>query len=158
MAIKNISTESESSTGLEFINDWLESKHAKEKQVLNGQAFVVKSISASESGKGFTCITPSFMVFFWKKSPEGQMIQEWLTTSEGYQPVIVIDLDRKSKCLLAEDDEKTVFFEQGARGSNRFKIYDDPKSNYQGRTSETVQSSDTTETTTPTPVARKHAK
>jgi hypothetical protein len=158
MAIRNISSESESNTGLEFINEWLEVKHAKEKQVLNGQSFAVKSISVSESGKGFTCITTSFMAFFWKKSIEGQMIQEWLETSEGYLPVIIIDLDRKSKCLLGEDDETTVFFEQAGKGSNRFKIYDDPQSKYTGRAVPNESEKSDTGTTTPPTPPRKQPK
>jgi hypothetical protein len=133
MAINPISSQEESGTGLEFIADWLENKSPKEKQIIEGQAFTVKSISVSQSGKGYTCITPAFMAFFWKKSEEGQMIKEWLESSEGYQPVVVIDCSRRSKCLLAEDDEVTVFFEQAAKGSNRYKIYDDPNSNYTGR-------------------------
>jgi hypothetical protein len=158
MAIKTLSSENESGSGLEFIADWIEPKSPKEKTSLDGQAFVIKSISASESGKGYTCITACFMAFFWKKSPEGQMIKQWLETSEGYQPVIVISLDRKSKCLLAEDDEVTVFFEQGARGSNRYKIYDDPKSSYKGRITlpeQAVKEETFEQTETPSPKPKK---
>jgi len=158
MAIKTLSNENESGSGLEFIADWLEPKHAKEKQVIDGKAWDIKSISVSTSGKGYTAITSDFMVFFWKKSPEGQMIKEWIETSEGFQPVIVISLDRKSRCLLGEDDERTVFFEQGSKGSNRYKIYDDPHSKYSGRDTLPQPESPNTEATTSAPTPRKHSK
>lgn len=158
MAVKNISNASEVISNLEFVADWIEDKSPKEKASLNGQTFAVKSISVAESGKGYTLITPAFMVFFWKKSPEGSSIQKWIEESEGFLPVIVIDLSRKSKCLLAEDDEVTVYFDQLAKGGRRYKVIDDPLSNYSKQTEPPSEPKEEETTTVPAPQPVKNKK
>jgi hypothetical protein len=122
--MKVISNLESSGSNLVFIEEWFDNLPPKAQDAHHGEQYAVRSISISESGKGFTLITEAFMWFVWKSNDEGKFIKAWINEQETGLPIVQVDRNRKCRAILVIDDEQDFVPLQEPKGNRKVKVVD----------------------------------